>query len=446
MKRTPLQRRLERGGIVLAFLVLAGSLGLLWSMGVSSVRHLAANLLGSYFILWGLALLVVKASRAALATRFALSSVALGAVLLGLEAVSLVGPVDFRIVFGLTVGTERWRLPHNTFDPELGWVHKPYARLAGAGQGDLARALCLADVAYPYDVRLDRHGFRNDRDLSTADVAVVGDSFVDTVETPSDRLMTTVLGQLTESTVANLGRGGYGPQQTLIVLRRYALPLNPKVIVWAFYEGNDLHDVVTYDRLLSALRSGELDVQPSAYERSFARSALGALYQLLDGCTPAWPNVATGVFRNAAGRNVQMHFLMLGPPENDRWSPEHESALGRVREALQHAHELTRSRGIALVVAFIPMSFRVYGDAVQCADDSNCAGWALNDLPQRLEAVIGQISDEIRYVDLTPRFVAEAKRRRLLYLPDDTHWTVDGHRLAAEVIAEALEGVLRKRR
>jgi hypothetical protein len=97
-----------------------------------------------------------------------------------------------------------------------------------------------------------------------------------------------------------------------------------------------------------------------------------------------------------------------------------------------------------LVVAFIPRTFRVYKHVVRCAD-ANCAELELNDLPQRLGGVIREISTTIRYIDLTPRLVAEARKGRLLYLPDDAHWTAEGHRLAAEVIAETVGPLLRAR-
>lgn len=427
-------------GTVITFILLVGSLCLLWLTGVSNPRHLAANLLGSYFIAWGLLLLLLKGSRAEMGTRFAICTLALGFAVACLEATGLISGIDYRTVLGLPIERAKWQNRHTTFDPELGWAYQPYAQLAGTAPGNLARLLCLDGPAYPYDVRLDSHGFRNDVDLRTADVAVLGDSMILASETPGDRTMTTVLGHLSESTVANLGRDGYGPQQQLIVLERYALPLRPAAVVWMFYEGNDLSDLSTYDAMLSALQQGEVGVRPSAYDRSFIRAALRLLVQLGTGCTPHTGHISSGLFRTADGSSVPMYFA-----ESDAWSPKHAEAMARMRAIFQHANELTRSRGTVLAVGFIPMKYRVYRDLVQCSNDANCAEDALNDLPRRLEKVVAQVSPEIRYVDLTPVFVAEAEKGRLLYLPDDTHWSVEGHRLAAEAIAKAIAPLLPRR-
>ena len=444
--RASLPRWIERGGTVITLIVLMGGLCSLWLTGVSGRAHLAANLIGSYFVLWGFVLLVVKGSRPEMTMRFALASVALGVVFVGVEATAFIGGIDYRVLFGLPIQQARWQLPHRAFDPELGWVYKPYARVSGAEQGALAKFLCLSHPPYPYEARYDRHGFRNAEDLHTADVAVLGDSVIEATETPGDRVVTSVLARLTDSTVANLGVGAYGPQQELIVLQRYALPLRPKVVVWTFYEGNDLLDLGQYDAMMSALERGEIGASPSAYKRSFTLGALGRLLALINGCTRESSHwFSSGTFRTAEGQDIPIYFFMYASLRNDSWSPEHAAALRRVRSILQRAYEVTRSQGITLVVTFIPLSFRVYKDVVDCTDSSKCATWGLNDLPERFEAAVAEVSDKIPYIDLTPLFVAEARRGRLSYLPDDTHWSAEGHRVAAEAIAESINPFLRRR-
>jgi hypothetical protein len=424
--------------------LLIGALCLLWITGVSSIRHLVANLIGSYVAIWGLALFLCKVPRAEVATRFALTSLSLGTFVLVLEATALIGGVDYRNVFGQSIDRARWQGAYHAFDAELGWVAKPHVRLSGTTAGGIAIQKCLDSPGYPYDVRRDRHGFRNDVDLDAADVAVIGDSFIEAMETPSDQILTTVLGRLTESTVANLGLSAYGPQQQLVVLKRYVLPLRPKVIVWMFYEGNDLHDLDTYDSVMAELRNGDVGVAPSAHERSFVVGALNGVFRLIRGCQPAPADYfASGMFRAFDGQSVQMHFLLHSNVPSDTWSPKHDSALARTRDLLRQASAVTHREGIAFVVAFIPLGFRVYKDVVQCTE-SRCAESDLNDLPKRLGRAIGEISGTIRYIDLTPSLAAAARRGRLVYLPDDTHWSAEGHQVAAEALAGAIRPFVRR--
>src|SRR5262249_37749911 len=126
---------------------------------------------------------------------------------------------------------------------------------------------------YRWDLRYDWHGFRNERDLERAGIVVIGDSFVESMTTPSESLVTSVLAKLRGETVANLGQYQYGPQQELVVLRRYGLPLRPHTVVWMFSEASDLADTIRYPREVGVRRHFWLDF----HDRSFTRNAFALL-------------------------------------------------------------------------------------------------------------------------------------------------------------------------
>ena len=156
--------------------------------------------------------------------------------------------IDYRRTFSISgslLGEEPGYLP----DPEL--VSKPesYHNVKMEfSRGNLGEVLCLpSHPAEPFELKYDKNGFRNDEDFASADIAVIGDSYVESPMLPSSMLATTRLAKLMQQTVANLGQSGYGPQQELAVLKRYALPLHPKSVVWVFYEGNDLRDAERYN-------------------------------------------------------------------------------------------------------------------------------------------------------------------------------------------------------
>jgi hypothetical protein len=99
---------------------------------------------------------------------------------------------------------------------------------------------------------------------------------------------------------------------------------------------------------------------------------------------------------------------------------------------------ICRKADIHLIVAFIPTKWRVYRDLCTFEPGAICTRWAVNDLPRVLDEVIREIGD-VEFLDLTRPFVDEAKRGALLYLPDDTHWSAEGHRVAALAVARALQ-------
>jgi hypothetical protein len=88
----------------------------------------------------------------------------------------------------------------------------------------------------------DRHGFNNpDAQWNgRPDVVLIGDSFVHGSCVPKGADMASRL-RPEFGRVLNLGVGGFGPLLELAALQEYAAPLKPQVVVWVFFEGNDLN-------------------------------------------------------------------------------------------------------------------------------------------------------------------------------------------------------------
>ncbi|MGH7231803.1 MAG: alginate O-acetyltransferase AlgX-related protein, partial [Nitrospiraceae bacterium] len=252
--------------------------------------------------------------------------------------------------------------------------------------------------------------------------------------TPTAVLMTSVLGALQNATVANVGLSGYGPRQELVALKRYALSLQPKTVVWVFYEGNDLEDVQIYDAAIP--NAGEF-VQ-THWERSFTRNALWAILRVAEHreCTPKTELAQHyGTALDAKGKPQQIYFMESGLP----LSSNELDALNKTGTVLEEAYRLCRERGIRFVVVFAPKEYRVYEGLSNFVDASEeVKRWTVNDLPERLRAIVGNISADIDYVDLTPIFKANAEHGMPVFLPDDMHWAPQGHRMAAEALHRLL--------
>ncbi len=134
----------------------------------------------------------------------ALASVAL--VLFCIELPALTGMLDYRTVIG---PYHMWWAP-NVKDPELLAIHRPHARQTGEARGGDSSSsyqIPLADqTQFRWDVTYDRHGFRNREALQSADIVVIGDSFVEGLTVNEGELATSQLSRLQGKVVANLGQ------------------------------------------------------------------------------------------------------------------------------------------------------------------------------------------------------------------------------------------------
>jgi hypothetical protein len=437
-----------RHGRLALVLFSGGWLGALWlalKAGVDAPETGPDLLIGlfaaGYLAAWGPFFLLSRRGPLGRAARFVACSASIAVGLAALEVPVLIRLVDYRLVFATPVSP--WQRPGNRPDPDLIYVRagQQQTRLRFRG-GDLHRLRGAPSAPiYECDLRLDRNGFRNPADLPRADVVVLGDSFIEGLQVTATDLVTAQLADRLQASVVNLGRTGYGPQQELHVLRRYGLGLRPKVCVWAFYEGNDLQDVATYDDERHRACQGKPDsFSREWYYRSLMRNGLDYLLRNWLRPDPTSPaSRQAGRFVARFGRPVDIYFS-CGVHEGAALpAARSDSAeLRHTRSILAEAHAACRGAGIDLVVAFVPAKFRVYRDFCTFEANSPCRSWDVDDLPAALKHAVAAISDEIGFLDLTTRLRAEAAAGSLPYLTDDTHWSSEGHRAAADALADFL--------
>jgi hypothetical protein len=390
------------------------------------------TLIAGYLGAWALYSLLANLSSRELLSRFLVTTGSLVLSLLLVEAPALLHAVDYRAVLGSFDSDSALTVTGRQADPELLWKHEPYYEYDEPYQGNLGAALCVPpDPSHGVRVRYDGHGFRNSRDLERADIVVLGDSNIEGYLTPEGQLATTWLSHLQGKVVANLGHSGYGPQQELVVLKRYGLPLQPETVIWTFFEGNDLSDAEQYDRELQKSSSAWWQ---DVWYRSLTRNVFVRLLHPTGPCTPSL-HIAQfhAQFRD---EHHQVSRVLFAPSEVQ---PISEGQLEKVLDAITQAARLCRERNIRFVVAFIPEKYRVYHSLSNVEFVSNAMqSWRVSPLPEEIGKRLAALGLDIRYVDLTPALKQASRRGIATYLSDDTHWTDQGNRVVAETLDQAL--------
>lgn len=441
--------RMTRSVIVRIFItsLWLGSLVLALRVGLTAYdlnpEHFLALIITTYLGLWGLLFFRSSGSRNGDAARFAACTASILAVVAVLEAPAILRVIDYRVTF--STPSPPWKRPGQHPDKELLYARDGGQRLRRTFEGNELGRLrgAVRWQTYRCDFAYDRRGFRNSDELTKADVVVLGDSLIEGLHVAEADLVTTNLARELRRPVVNLARTGDGPQQELEVLRRYGLALGPSACVWAFYEGNDLDDADRYEENQKHVAQAARE-NPSRqlYARSFTRNLLAYVIRTSIHPEPRQPaRRTTGWFLDAAGDQLPIYFG--SDVRRDSSSPEEaaireSSGLKRFRKTLLAASELCAQNKIDLVIVFIPTKFRVYRDLCAFDPDSPCPAWSLDALPAAIGELVREVSDQVGYLDLSVLFRQAASQGELLYLPDDTHWTSEGHRLSADAIAEYL--------
>ncbi|MBA3753041.1 MAG: hypothetical protein H0X01_02640 [Nitrospira sp.] len=172
--------------------------------------------------------------------------------------------------------------------------------------------------------------------------------------------------------------------------------------------------------------------------RSLTRNLLVLSRKVTETCVPHRTFLQfRGTFQGADGKQAELFFwekpTLLKPTDRLR--------LERLRSILTEAHELCREQGIRFIVAFAPVSYRVHQGLTNFEPSTaEMQAWPLNDMPDIVEPILREISSDIEFLDLTRPLREAAATGVLTYLPDDTHWTADGQRVAGEALHQHVTG------
>lgn len=402
------------------------------------VQTFLINLGVTYVAGWGLRMLLTGNPRRTL-FEWILVNISIAFVLLVLELPAYLG-FSYARVLGLPEAAaltrlHAWENPNNIGDPDLMYRHKPHSSFQGMVAGDLVPLFGVANQPkHSVAVRYDHNGFRNEQDLQQADVVVIGDLYVEGGLVSAHETLSTQLGKLLGKTVANLGVFGYGPQQERIVLERYALPLKPKLIVWVFFDGNDLKDAARYADYKRAPREF-MQNDTRFLDRSLVSNLLRRVASLSDVLrrqdAPSAQRRSCRYTRAKQAGDRTLYFVYDGNES------EFYDQLPAAQAEILAAKAAADAAGAGFLLVHATVAFRLAHDLCESAPDSVLREWkALDDLPQRMQQLAAQ--HNIAWLDLGPAFRAAIEAGRFPFFPDDGHWDAEGHALAAQAIADKL--------
>lgn len=294
---------------------------------------------------------------------------------------------------------------------------------------------------YDVTVRVNAAGFV-DREWpppapgGPARVVVLGDSFVQAAQVrPGEgfgpRLEAALEAAGRPVDVLSMGVPGAGTGTALGVLREYALPQAPDLVVLGFLVANDVlnnHPLLEGkdDKPFYELRGGKL--VPAAAEDYVAASPLWDLSAAWRWATRAWVTREVAERKLALGQGMPIDLRVHDPACVRGGGTE---ARCRVWD---EAWAVTDALVGELVAAArdVPVAVVLFPDRVQVertTDWPGAAGWDFDAAQARAAALAGRHAPVL---DLLPGMRAAGPD---LYLPKDGHWTARGHDAAAALAA-----------
>ena len=279
----------------------------------------------------------------------------------------------------------------------------------------------------------DRHGFNNP-DVQwngTPDVVLVGDSFVHGSCVPKGADMASRL-RSEFGRVLNLGVGGFGPLLELAALQEYAVPLKPPVVVWVFFEGNDLNiDLPREERsrfLLGYLRDPAFSqnlIERNGEIANTMRAHLdSAMVEAMRRVDDPRELMASYLSLNRTREEIGIGTAEMGynPGDLDDELPLFETIIAAARDRVA-------AWGGQFYLVYLPASERYEARLGQGA------------VRQRIYRGVQEIAarQRIPLIDVAAALARESDPGQLYAFPGG-HMNPEGYRKAAETIAAALRG------
>ena len=276
-------------------------------------------------------------------------------------------------------------------------------------------------------------------------IVSLGDSFAFGLGVEHDRTYAKVLEGLLRdgdrgrrAEVINAGVPGYGTAHQYFFLRDKMLAYEPDLVIVGFYVGNDLFDNLEFeDAVWHVDERGYLVRRGGTATGGEGNSGLALVKAWLRRHLHAYHFVAWKLqdLRLARGRWTPAVARVLGPY---LMTPPPEVAQGwaRTRQWLRDTKALLDARDVRLLVAVIPFEFQVNTGAWAARFFRERAGEYALDRPQHLlQSLCAE--ERLQCLDLLPALRVHARAGAQLYFREG-HWTEEGHRVAATLLAERL--------
>jgi hypothetical protein len=321
-------------------------------------------------------------------------------------------------------------------DPDLGFRNAPGVRRSGRLRSDIEKAWGLpASRSDRVTFSYDRLGYRNPTERTWADLVLIGDSYVEGAYASDDEIAARFLEDDLGRPVTNLGVAGYGTAQELLVLKADALPLAPRVVIWFFFEGNDLYNDQGFENAMLAprkVRASGWTESHGWWRRSLLRNGPAELRLVLSPLVPTYypdhGTVATGPHRGTK--------ILFGPEAAVPWGEFERGRWERTQATFMEGARLVREHDAALLLVYVPTKFRVYREFLELSPDGAVHRWSLWPLPTLFAHFCH--AQGLACLDLTGPLADSVRAGGMPHAPTDSHWSPEGHRLVARLLKETL--------
>jgi hypothetical protein len=334
--------------------------------------------------------------------------------------------------------------PSALLEPQHGGPLKSIIRIKGAevlplgGISNRISVLCNETGDYIF-YESDEHGFHNPKGLwnsARLDLVVVGDSFAHGFCVPSQKHFIALIRRHYPATLS-LGMGGNGPLLELATLKEFLPSLKPKIILWVYFEKNDLNELRNETRsplLLQYLkpdfrqglisRQAEIDQALLAYVEKGKSQALRRMHERKNHRQMTDSKKLAEIAKLSTVRSSLGLVSSQEDPQQHGAGADKPAEMALFRAVLLHAKTTAERWGGSLYFLYFPQWER----------------YALPSLvKQNREQVLEVVANfQIPVIAVHSAFESHGDPLSLFPFRRSGHYNTDGNRLVADTVLKRL--------
>lgn len=329
-------------------------------------------------------------------------------------------------------------------DALLGWTFIPEKRGAIVYFGEAG-----------HYIQINEAGFRDDSFEGITEgkrIMVIGDSFVSNVSVKDDKVFTEVLEtNLLGVNVMNFGVNGYGQVQEMLLLEKWVDQVNPDMVILMVYVRNDFADnigrgqwnrkkpIAIWDDQLKSVRLDTLIPDDAMAKKDSLTWRIYHNLHLYHFVSKRIINIKS----RYKSKNDEQKILPYAPSEGYLTKNEPSEEMKKMEEVMEYlllkmAGKL-KARNIPMLIVTAPSIVQVEDSYWDEFMDEYTEGSRRYERtrPNHWLKQLGEKHD-LPVLDLFPVLKEITQRGKMLYNPNEQHWTAEGNRIVAETIERYL--------
>ena len=319
-------------------------------------------------------------------------------------------------------------------DPDIAFIRK-------GNQSALNESSCFSAR-----VSTNSIGFRDSEWNEDQPVVVLGDSYMEAVQVGDTQHFSAQLESLLDVPVANLGRSSFGTIAELATFEKFAVPLNPKLVILALFTPNDIEDNNcnqsrgpngTITKPCGEIEDGVISFPKNFYSTSGSHALRSFVREQCSACALVKNFLARKQATQTEEGVVSRESAALYLPQGTAGESIEDSWL-LTEEALKQLKASVEAAEAQLVIVSIPSFFSYSYDPREYFSDR----YGGAEIPEDFNSLepVNRAQNlardlDIPFIRLEESFVAYRDEHNLQYpffsYSCDGHWNPLGHAIAA---------------